>query len=220
MKKSLLFLFILILPVILVGCGSKIFDLSDYMSEITTSYYQGENENFNASISVGQREINYKVDGKHGPDCDFSLVEVKFSTLKEELGLDIEVIIDGQENDLFLEYVPLHNTFMGDLGFAIKSGSKVTIKIGDETLNLSQVSENFTVDYNKALDIAKLQLIDEISSYNINGQFNAEGYLKLLNKEGESFNQLFWCFTLVGSDGLKFDVVIDANTGEVIGANI
>lgn len=219
MKKVIALLFIMCLPLMLAGCGKQKFELKNYMSEITYNYYQGENDIFNASVSVGQREIDYNVDGRHSANCDFSLVEVKFLNQKEDLKLQATISVNNKDYPLELEFVPLRNTYMGDLGFAIEDGSNVSIKIDEQTLQLKEVSKDFSIDSAQALSSASLQLIDEIASYYQNGQFLAEGYLKLLNQEGKDFSQLFWCFTLVGSDGVKFDVVINAYTGEVVGVN-
>ena len=220
MKKVFPLIFLFILPLFLVGCGTKKFQLQEYMSEITTSYYQAEGEGLNISLSVGQREIDYKVDGLHGATCGFSLFEIKFDNILEENTINISVIIDGKDYSLVLEHNPVNNTYMGDLGFAISNDSSVQVKVEGQTLNLTNVSNNFAVSSDEALEKASVVLIDELASCYNNGNFCGECYLKILNEQDGSFNELFWCFSLVCNQGIKYDVVINVQTGEVVGVNL
>lgn len=220
MKKIFPFIFILLLPVLLVGCGSNKFQLEDYMSEITKVYFQAEGDGFNATLSVGEREIDYRVDGRHGPTCDFALLQVEFNSVVENDVIDCVVNIDGQDTSLLLEFNPLNNCFMGDLGFSINADAKVSITVEEKSLSLENVSNNFAIDWQQALEKSEIALIDEISSCCNNGSFCGEGYLKLLHEKGGSFQELFWSFRLVCEQGVKYDVVINAQTGEIAGVNL
>ena len=219
MKKIFAFA-LLLLPLMLVGCVEKKFKLDDYMSEITTTYFQGQGQGVDASVSVGRREIDYKVDGKHGQTCDFSLVEVKFANIREEGLLQVELIIDGQSQDFTLELNPVNHIYMGDLGYAISADSSVAIVVGEKKIELENLTNNFAVDAEQALEKARVALIDQIAACYREGQFCGEGYLKLLHEEGGLFDQLFWSFRLVCEQGVKYDVVINAQTGEIVGVNL
>lgn len=220
MKKVFAAALVLLLPFMLVGCGEKEFNLKDYMSEITTTYFQGQGQGVNASLSVGQREIDYKVDGKHGQTCDFSLIEVKFDNIRAEEELPVELIIDGQSQDFVLELNPVSHVYMGDLGYAVKPDSSFVIFVGNQKVELTNITGDFAVDANQALEMARIALIDQIASCYNDGRFCGEGYLKVLHEEGEPFNQLFWSFRLVCEQGVKYDVVINAQTGELVGVNL
>lgn len=220
MKKFFSVAFILLMPLILFGCGKNEFNLKDYMSEITTIYFQGENQNINASLSVGQREIDYKIDGKHGLTCEFSLIELKFQNIKEAEKLTVQIIIDGQSQDFVLELNPVNHVYMGDLGYAIKEDSSIEIIVDGVNIVLTNITGEFAVDANQALEIARIELIDQISYCYNDGKFCGEGYLKLLHEEGNAFDQLFWVFRLVCEQDIKYDVVINAKTGEVVGVNL
>ena len=220
MKKVVPFIFVLILPFVLAGCGSKQFELEDYMSETTKVYFQAEGNGFNATLSVGEREIDYKVDGRHGATCDFALLQVEFDSVLENDAIDCVVSIDGQDTSLLLEFNPLNNCYVGDLGFNINSDANVSITVEEKSLQLENVSNNFAINWQEALQKSQIALIDEISSCYSNGSFCGEGYLKLLHEKGGSFQELFWSFRLVCEQGIKYDVVIDAQTGEIVGVNL
>ena len=63
MKKLWIFAMILICGIVLVGCSSKK-DFRGCLSEVTKVYYQGVAGQVEGSISVGQREEPYKIDGQ------------------------------------------------------------------------------------------------------------------------------------------------------------
>ena len=220
MKKVFTAALVLLLPFMLVGCGGKEFNLKDYMSEITTTYFQGQGRGVNASLSVGQREIDYKVDGKHGQTCDFSLIEIKFDNIRAEEELPVELIIDGQSQDFVLELNPVSHVYMGDLGYAVKGDDSIAIVVDGQRIELTNITGDFAVDANQALEMARIALIDQIASCYNDGRFCGEGYLKVLHEEGEPFNQLFWSFRLVCEQGVKYDVVVNAQTGELVGVNL
>ncbi len=217
--KKFLAVTMLMLPLFLVGCGQKKFDLKDYMSEITNVYYQAEGEGVNASISVGQREIDYKANGIHGDVCDFSLIEVKFDKVKNQQTEDIEIVVDGVSQPFTLEFNPLTDVFVGDLGYALKQGASVSLVIEGQRLDMDNITDRL-ISSSDALEKARVALIDEIASCYSSGTFCGECYLKLLHERGASFNQLFWSFSLVCQKGVKYDVVINAQTGDVIGENL
>lgn len=220
MKKVFAAALVLLLPFMLVGCGEKEFNLKDYMSEITTMYFQGQGQGVNVSLSVGQREIDYKVDGKHGQTCDFSLIEIKFDNIRAEEELPVELIIDGQSQDFVLELNPVSHVYMGDLGYAVKGDDSIVIVVDGQRIELTNITGDFAVDANQALEMARIALIDQIASCYNDGRFCGEGYLKVLHEEGEPFNQLFWSFRLVCEQGVKYDVVVNAQTGELVGVNL
>mgnify|MGYP005764008613 FL=1 len=217
--KKFLAVIILALPLFLVGCGQKEFELKDYMSEITNVYYQAEGDGVNASVSVGQREVDYKVNGVHGSVCDFTLIEVKFDEVKNQDAMEIEVVIDGVSQPFMLEFNPLTDVFVGDLGYAVESGASISLVIEGQRLDMVNITDEL-ISSSEALEIARLALIDEIASCYSGGVFCGECYLKLLHERGSSFNQLFWSFSLVCVQGVKYDVVINAQTGEVVGENL
>lgn len=217
--KKVLFSLLMVAPILLAGCGQKEFNLKDYVSEITNVYYQAEGDGVNASISIGQREIDYKVNGISGALCDFSLIEVKFDSAKNEDVIEVQIEINGNEQNFILEFNPLTDVFVGDLGYAIEDGANVSIVVEGQRLELVDITKSI-ISSDEAFEKARLALIDEIASCYNNGNFCAECYLKLLHQQGQSFEQLFWSFTLVCSQGVKYNVVIDATTGEVVGVNL
>ena len=87
---------------------------------------------------------------------------------------------------------------------------------GNKIINFSNVSQDFAVSSEEAIDIAKMKLIDEISDLTNNGNFEGECYLKVLGESGSDFRQLFWAFSIVSRDGQTYNVIISASDGSVL----
>ena len=212
MKKFKILLVVTLLGVlfVLVGCGTN--KVTDNISEITYVYYQGideQDKNVNASISVGQREEPYIMDGKHGTNLDFSLINVNFGRVLEEDSIEVELIINDNIEKIILEFNPLSNSYMTDLGYSIGSNENVQIKYQNYKINFKNVSDLFKVNYEKALEIGQDLLSDYIDSLYVNGIFEGEIYLKIFSQNSGNFDNLYWIFSVVGRNGQCENVAIN-----------
>ncbi len=216
MRKILVVVMIFVSIFMLSGCGQERRPENSF-SEITYDYYSGTNDTLFASISVGKREEPYAIDGNHGENVDFSLVTLKFSSRQQFNQLAVDVVNDDGTMQLLLEFNPLNNSYMGDLGRAIDG--EISIIYGETILNLQKTSENFSINYQTAIEKAILALDGEIEKYYTNGIFEGECYLKILSEVDEKFEDLYWVFTIVGKNGDTSNVVIDTITGDTTLSN-
>lgn len=217
MKKFFLFILTFLLSLSLYSCGKNI-NFKDYISEITYVYFRGFSQSAKASISVGQREEPYVIDGKNQKLCDFSLISIEFEQIINENEINATVQINDNISYERLFFNPVTNSFMCDLGYCIKEDSSVKISYQDIVIALENVSENFEIDYQKALDLSGEKLSKEIESLKENGEFKGECYLKILTLKGEE-DRLFWNFTLVDINNKTYNLLIDASSGEIISFN-
>ena len=211
MKKLFLIISLIISALLLFGCTPKQ-QIKSSFSEITYLFYYGEDasKGICLSISVGEREQPYIIDGNHTDNVDFSLVTLSFS--QKQTFNKISVNIDDSE--ILLEFNPLNNSYMGDLGYKIEN-ENISCIVEENAIILQKISDNFAVDYNQATQIAISALGESLNSYHSNGNFQGECYLKIL-KEEENNSTLFWIFTVIGRQGQSNNVVIDTNSGEVV----
>lgn len=213
MKRKSIFLGLILCCFILCGCMARI-DLKEYMSEITTLYFEGQNSFFSSSISVGEREKVYIIDGKSGDNTDFSLVSLKFLSPIDEQQINVEISINDKKEDVLLYFNPLTGVFINDLGYALNRDDRVTLSYGGSILEFNL--QNFEIDYIQALDIAKDELQNEIKSNLKKGELDGECYLKILvSSDNES---KFWLFTLVNLAGENINILIDVHSGQIIRA--
>ena len=215
MKKILLSLFGLILPILMSGCTSAV-KLEDSMSEITKLYFIAEANGVNANISVGEREEDYIIDGNHTKNVDFSLIAIKFDNLLPENKIEVDVLINNVESKETLELNPANHYYMTDLGYALNVDDVVQIKYENFNLNFENVSNSFGVNYTQALEIATRELGAKMDGYYNGKDFNGEGYLKVLTGQNEEDDGLFWVLTIVGKNNLKNNVVLSVVNGEII----
>ncbi len=219
MKKFAFLLIILCLP-LLNGCQTSTQNLvKNNMSEITEDYYLFENQDFSLSVSVGRRENPYLIDGIHHDTVDFSLITLKDKNLaltaKE---IECKVFINNLESKIILEYNPIANAYMGDLGFAIKKDQNLEFEINNFKFSCPLISQNFLISWQDALN-SSIEKFKELLEKNIsNNTLNGECYLKILGLKGDDDN-LFWCFTFVGRDYKSYNLIISIKDGSILASD-
>ena len=203
--------------IFMFACKTKD-DVKNNISEITTVYFVGTNGagDYSGSISVGQRENPYIIDGKSQKLCDFSLVCAKFDGEHcDEIEVDISV--NGKDEKLTLFFNPVNFYYMNDLGYALKSDDNVEIRYNGEKITFENASKNFNIDSDSAIDLALKELSEEIQNTYEKGVFRGECYLKvLLNAGGE---EPFWCFSIEREDGTSITIVLSTFDGKIIVTN-
>lgn len=212
MKKLWIFAMILICGIVLVGCSSKK-DFRGCLSEVTKVYYQGVTGQVEGSISVGQREEPYKIDGKSQKLEDFSLFILDFNQQMEDETIDVKLLVNGVESDFQLFLNPVNHYYMNDLGYSLGQNDEVILTYQDIVVNFYNVSDSFNIDWSEALDIAEENL--NLQSFYKDGDFKGECYLKILTEQNDNFQDLFWYFSAVSENGDVMDIVISTDAGEI-----
>lgn len=215
MKKIFITLLVLIFPLIMVGCQKSV-TLENSMSEITRIYFSAENDGVKANISVGEREEDYIIDGKHTKNCDFSLIAIKFESLLAENQIEVDLIINNTLSSLVLDLNPANHFYMTDLGYALKETDNIVITYKNFNLSFENVSEGFGIDCKEALRIAERELGDKMKGFYSGDNFTGEGYLKVLTSQDENDETFFWVLTIVGKNNYKNDIVLSVKDGRVI----
>ena len=220
MKKIFATAFILLTAFFMAGCNQKM-DINTRFSEITKIYYSGisNDGHMSASISVGQREEPYIVDGKHGKNCDFSLLIVKFDNAVYFNEITIDFFVDNQSQSVILEFNPINSTFMADLGYALQDGKNYSMTYSNYSLSFERTSDGFKVGYEDAVQMSINELVDQLSGYYNGNVFAGECYLKILSKSEDGVPNLYWIFTVIGENGNSNNVLIDIKDGEIILSN-
>ena len=212
MKKLWIFAMILLCGIVLVGCSSKK-DFRGCLSEVTKVYYQGVAGQVEGSISIGQREEPYKIDGKSQKLEDFSLFILDFNQQMEDETIDVKLSVNGVESDFQLFLNPVNHYYMNDLGYSLGQNDEVILTYQDIVVNFYNVSDSFNIDWSEALDIAEENL--NLQSFYKDGDFKGECYLKILTEQNDNFQDLFWYFSAVSENGDVMDIVISTDAGEI-----
>ncbi len=223
MKKKLAFAFVLtfviiFLGVALFGCGTSIVTrVEKNMAERTDVYYFGVGDNFYASIASGEREKDYFINGKCDDEkVDFALLTIKTTADSTKKVLSVEVVIDGEKKSFQLLKRPdADNTFQTDMELNLSGDEKISLMFDGENLDLENESKKFAIDSKKAIEIATVQLADKITECKKGNNLGAEGYLRVLDKKANNFDDMFWCFTVVNVEQKSYSVVISTVDGSV-----
>lgn len=210
MKKKLSIILSTIAVVFCLFTGCADLSIEHCISEITYIYFKGQdnsNPGVFASISVGEREEPYKMDGKHRENVDFALINLNLDNVSQnEVTATIE--IDGNAGEVVLEFNPRTNSYMADLGYTISGESNVKLKLDEITINFSNISKDFKVNYQKALKIGEKLLSEKVSDFSSNN-FDGEVYLKIFTMEGSDI--LYWIYSAVYQNGDSYNFAINVN---------
>lgn len=216
-KKFLVFAMLVCVGVSLLGCGKSTFNLvCDNMSEWTKVYYFGENEDFYCSLSSGLREDNYLLNGTSEKKVDFALLTLNLTENSTAKILKVKVKIDGMESEKEMELNNLNNSYMLDLEQQLKGTENIEITYDGKSLILQNLSKDFVVDGNKALEIAAKELEEKILLKKTYNKLNAECYLRVLDKKANDFDGIFWCFTVLNCDNENYSIIISTVDGSIL----
>lgn len=224
MKKIFsLFLFLIMVSIsfVLVGCKANRAQIQDNISDIRYGIYDAKNDMAKATYVYGERENPYKPDGISNPKTSFGIISITFNTKPELEKIDFtlkygEKTINGQ-----LEKSPFTSEYLADIGEQISSETplELEIKLNEKTIQLilKKQSTNWEIDSAKALKIGEKALKDEIDEMKRQGK--CEYYLKIIADTKSNFGQYFWAFTVISENGTKHTVVFAPNNEQILVKN-
>ena len=217
MKKGFLCVLLVCACVILSACGANVGALmKENMAELTKVYYYGEGEDVYATLSSGEREENYLLDGCCGNVVGFALLVVKFENNLQKNVLKAEVVIDGVGSQIELELNENNDSFMFDLEKILTGNESVEVVVEGKKILLDAVSRNFVVDCEDVIEIACNEFADVLQSLTKSQSLLCEGYLRVMDKKANNFSGVFWCFTLLDRNGNNLSAIISTEDGSVL----
>jgi len=218
MKKfGILVLMLGMFGAILSGCGKKTVEfVYENMSEKTEVYFYGETTEVYASISSGKREETYLMNGISERKVDFALLAVNF--YNEALGdvINVTLKIGEKETTVSLERNSINNTYMVDLEKRLLGDESISMDYMEEHIEFANVSKDFKIGANKAIEIASKELSKFIMKEKKMSSLNSECYLRVLDKRANNFDEMFWVFTVVNIKNENYSVVISTVDGSVL----
>lgn len=216
-KKIFLSLVFAFLIVGLFGCDVLTVGLiEENLSEATNVYYLGENDVFYCTLSSGEREDPYLMNGVSESKKDFSLLNITPIENTSNKVIHATIKIDGQQNDVELEINGLNTIYMVDLERKLSGNEIVEVVYKDSAMTLSNLSQAFEINATEAIEIARDQLRDKIVLKKNYRGLNAECYLRILDKKANNFDGIFWCFTVLNIDNESYSIIISTENGDVL----
>ncbi len=187
------------------------------MADLRINYYEGTCETFYANISCGERESIFLYDGKCTERVECGVVSLYFFENCEKNKINVTLKIDEEQIEIVLEKSPYEEVFMADLQKIVNSSDEIQIveQASGEKASLQKTSKSFKVNYKKAIKLAVEYFDDVLNGLYFNNKLNAECYLKVLAKKG--YEQIFWYFSIIDISGVNYSMLINVNTGEIVG---
>lgn len=203
------------------GCGKETMDfVKENMSETVDVYFFGETPEVYGTISSGERELDYCVDGRSGEVTDYSLFSINFYNEVFGAVIKVNLTIDGVTSEVEMELNTLNNTYMTDLGEKLSGEEEISVEYMGENFEMENVSKDFAVGADEAIEIASNELSDAILRAKKYSNLNAECYLRVMDKRMNNFQDMFWCFTVVNVNGENFSIIISTVDGSVLAKSV
>ena len=222
MKKVLIFLTVFCFCVLFqTGCGLNIDSaVNNNLSEIRKNVFEGQTDTLKVSCMSGERENPYTYDGVSEEKCEFGIITVNFKEFVGAINVPFVATIDDKKFEGTLEKSPFNENYMVDIESVADDEAKILISINDEpAIELQNISSTWEIDWQKALTLGKTYLSEELNAILSNGKFEAECYLKPVTDEGFISGQYFWSFFIVDKNFVRYTVVLDVNSGDMLVKN-
>lgn len=226
-KKILVFLLLSVCLISFSACGSKDINLSQYLIEKRSTLYTAEDELYSVSFSSGTREQDYKLDGIVGEMVDFGIVTL--SRLDNAPLADDSYTYTVQINDQtytgFLEKSSVDNSYLADIGACAPADASVKIQITFTGYSfneeLSNTSNQFLIDADKAIEIANENLKEELKNVTSDKNNKIEVVLKNLKDYSNSeLKNYYWYVGVISTNADTLGILIDASSGDVVAKKV
>lgn len=218
MKKNLaIVVIIMFFCLFTISCSGGLYGIvKNNMSDIRFTFFEGMGDDYNITLSCGMREEIYEYNGTSTKNVECGVVCLTFNSIKPLSLIKAEVTVDGNAVNYILELSPYENVYMCDIQKNVLSDSEVYVKIEnqDNSIKLLPVSNEWQIDYTKALKIGTDHLKEQIKSLYFNKSFHGECYLKPITKFG--YKNVFWYFSVIDMGGSINNCLIDVQTGKII----
>ncbi len=218
-KKFLVSFCLLACLFFLCSCGNTPSSnkLEDNLSEYRKNLFIYKNSSYLVTLTSGQRETDYIMNGENTKLVDFGVLTVKFNSVFAGSKLQFELKIDDDTYAGEFERNPYDGTFVYDIQKQISDDSLISLYIVDfdEKINLQCISKNWQYGYKDALQIFANNHKTEIEGIVENGKIKGEVYIKTV-AEDSNLNDIYWYVLLVCKNGEMYANLISPVTGEVM----
>ena len=215
MKKFLLSCALVLGVLMFGGCSvSNEAYIKNNLSETVENYFEAKGENYSAYIYQGDREKEYRLDGKKGGELEkYTLLKVVLKSGATYNSISLSITIGETENEIKAEYLESDGNFYADLTLDITKDSQMTINYSGESLALVCKSNDFEVTIDEAIKIASSELSDNIKTSK-DANRSCEFQVRVLSSSG--IDNLYYGVMMYDEKSNFVGVVIDAHTGKVI----
>lgn len=219
--KSFLVIFLLVMGLVFCACKVPKTKMYNIMSQVEYAYYLSSNEKYDAVLTTGVRESCFSYNGISTQKVDYTVVKVKLKTsvnYADIIGAKIKI-----NDELFeckLDKNPFDLSFMIDLGIRLSDKSIVMImveNVDDNFQKLSNITKDFKIDYNQAIEIANKYFYKFITKHTKDNN-QCECYLKI-STNVDAGSDYYWYFTVRTDSFITKSIMIMTSSPKIVVAS-
>ena len=198
-----------------VGCSVPLEQLvSENVSEYRQNFFFGQNQNFSASFTDGQREEEYIANGKKTKLVDFGVLVVRAN---KDIGTKPKFVlkINDKSFEGELEVNPFDRSLVADIEMRVGKDDKIVLTIDGEILELQNLSSTWQINCTKALNIFLEHNRQKISQYQNKDSLDGEIFIKIV-ADKSNISNIYYFVLFVGKDSNVIANLICVKTGEIV----
>lgn len=199
------------------GNNGQVCKYFENVSEYRKNLFVCKNANYLVTLTSGERESDYAMNGVKSNLVDFGVVTVKFEKAFAGSKLQFELKIDKDTYTGEFEINPYDNTFVYDIGKQVSDSSSVSLYLVDidEKINLECLSKDWKVNYKQALKVFEDKHEKEIAESLKDKKLQGEIYIKTV-AEDANLNDIYWYIMLITENGEMYASLISVTTGQIM----
>lgn len=226
-KKILIFMMLAVCLLSFSACGNANINLKDYLIEERNNLFYAEDDLYSVTFSTGRREQNYGLDGTINEMVDFgviTLARLDNNPLADD-NYTYTIKINDQTYTGFLEKSDYDNTYSIDIETSAPNDATVSIQITftgySFNQEMSNLSNNFSVDKDAALEISNSELKEDLNNITSDKNNKIEVLMKILKdySNGDVKNY-YWYIGIVSTNGDTLGILINASNGEIVAKKV
>lgn len=210
MKKIILFLMVICSVFYFYGCNLKLQQLTDNISELQTTYFLYEDDNYSISMISGIREKEYILDGHHTENINYCVVMIEQTTFDTIDNINLRV--NGNDYTASPLLNPYNNNYVFDFEMAVVKQSIVMLSFCDKFFTLTNIMQDLKYSHIDCLkDLIKSHKIDY---YFQNNNFSGEIFVRVIKLK--EFDAIYYQILFVDKNSNAKQFLISPNTLEYV----
>jgi len=214
MKKILCAIMILV-TVLLSGCGGIAKKYDDSISELRDGLQKGSNESYSVEMISGYREEPFEIDGERSGRVDYTLITVTPKGATGSATLELSVVGENVSYSGTAVMHPYKQSY--SLELATRISTPVTVTVNGSAVELKSVRAEGEIGYERALEVAFDELSNPLGEYKNGSKFIGEIFIRYVSNPVSTENRYYWYVAFIPKDDCDkiIAALIDPVTGRV-----
>lgn len=205
---------------VFAACKSEVSpEITKNISELSTNVYTAKTDNVEITLTTGERETPYNVNGVSESRAAYTIITVKPAAMTED-PMPYDYVITSGKN-IYRGRLNLHPfgiSYTDTVNKKIEGTVAVTVTSGDYTEEIV-LSPQFTdkmITWETALKIGINSVKAEVESLYSGSKLMGEVYVRFTNDALSEDSEYFWYVAVVGNNGKTYGALINPLSGDIV----